>query len=274
MRIPLLKGRDFGKHDNADSPLVLIINETMAREFFPNEDPIGKRITLDWVPDERPREIIAVVGDTAVSPLQRRQAPAVYVPHLQQTSKFTGPAWGSRAGMYFIVRTLQEPSRFVPALKSAVAEVDRNTPVADLRSVEETIDNQVRNLRLYMLLIGVFGAVATLLAATGIFGVMSYSVAERKREIGIRIALGAGSQDVLTMMFRQATLIIGIGLVVGLAAALSLSRLLQSVLFGVSATDLPTYAGVSGLLLLTAAVACLIPTRRAIAVDPTVSLKD
>jgi putative ABC transport system permease protein len=246
----------------------------LARQYFPNEDPVGKRISVDWVPNEPVREIVGVVGDTAVSPLQTKQEPALYLPHLQQTSKFTGPAWFSRSGMYFVMRTSVEPLSIVPSLKAAVSEIDRSTPVADIRTVEETIHNQIRNLRLYMLLLGIFGAVATVLAATGIYGVMAYSVAERGREIGIRIALGAGYQDVLKMVFRQAIVIIGIGLVVGLAGALTLSRLFQSALLGEVSADPATYAAVSFLLLITAVVACLIPTRRAIAVDPTISLRN
>jgi predicted permease len=274
MKVPLLKGRDFNDRDNEDAPLVIVINQTLARRYFPNEDPIGKRITLDWVPDERPREVVGVVADTPVTPLQREQAAAVYVPHLQQTSKFTGPYWFTRAGMYFVLRTSVDPRSLEASLKSVVAEVDRNTPVADIRTMKDTIDHQVGNLRLYMLLIAIFATVATVLAATGIYCVMAYSVAERRREIGIRIALGAGSRDVLAMMFRQASFIIGIGLLIGLGVALGVSRLLQSTLYGVSSTDLPTYAAVAVVLLLTATIACLIPTKRAIAVDPTVSLKN
>jgi putative ABC transport system permease protein len=274
MKTPLIEGRDFSDRDTADSALVMIINQTMAHRFFPGEDPIGKRITVDWVPNERPREIVGVVGDTAASPLQREQAPAMYVPHLQQTSTFTGPLWTTRSGMYFVVRAAAAPMSVVPAIKAAVAEIDANTPVAEIRTAEDTIGNQVRNLRLYMLLLGVFAAVATVLAATGIYGVMAYSVAERTNEIGIRMALGADARDVLTMIFKQATAIIGVGVVVGLAGALALSSLLQSVLFGVTATDPATYVAVSILLLLTATIACLIPTRRAIAVDPALSLKE
>src|SRR5207247_5618792 len=130
MRIPLLRVRDFDDHDVADSSLVIIINETMAHQFFPNEDPIGKHVTLDWSPNERPWEIVGIVGDTAVTPLQRQQAPAVYVPHMQQPPKFTGPLWSTRAGMYFVVRTAIAPASLLPLVKSAVAEVDRNTPAA------------------------------------------------------------------------------------------------------------------------------------------------
>jgi putative ABC transport system permease protein len=273
MKIPLSHGRDFNDRDTADAPLVMIINETMARQFFGNEDPIGQRITLDWVPNERPREIVGIVGDSASSPLQKQQAPAVYIPHLQQTSKFTGPYWGFRAGMYFVVRSAADPMTLVSAIKSAVGEVDPSTPVADIRTAEQTIDNQVRNLRLYMLLLGIFGAAAAVLAATGIYGVMAYSVAERTREIGIRMALGGRRGDIFRMVFRQAALIVGTGLALGLAGALALTRIFQSALFDATAADPITYMAALILLLLIAAIACLIPARRAVTVDPTVALK-
>src|SRR5262245_17496505 len=222
MRVPLLRGREFTDRDTVDSVHVMVINEALAHQFFSNEDPIGKHITLDFVPNERPWEIVGVVGDTAATPLQQEQTAAVYVPHVQQPSIFTGPSWYTRSGMYFAVRTAVPPTTLLPAIKSAVAEVDRNTPVADARTAEQTIDNQVRNLRLYMLLLGIFGAMAAVLAAIGIYGVMSYSVAERTREIGIRIALGGRVQDVLAMIFQHAAWIIGIGVIAGLAGSIVL----------------------------------------------------
>jgi putative ABC transport system permease protein len=245
----------------------------MARQFFPNENPIGKLVTLDLVPDERPREIVAVVGDTVNSRLEREQTPAVYVPHVQQTAKFTGPWVYFRTGMYFVLRTSGEPMSLANAVRRAVAEVDPNTPAADLRTLEQNLDDQVRNLRIYMLLLGIFGTVAVILAATGIYGVMTCAVAERTREIGIRIALGASSTDVLKMVFSQVGRIIGVGLAIGLAGAIALTGLIKSALYGVTATDPATYAGVSLLLVLIALIACAIPTRRAVRVDPTIALR-
>jgi putative ABC transport system permease protein len=273
MRIRILKGRDFDAHDTADTPFVTIVNETMARQYFPNDDPIGKRITLDFVPDERPREIIAVVGDTVANPFQAQQEPAVYVPHVQQTSRFVGPWVYNRIGLSFVVRTTGDPLRLVPSVKQAVADVDRNTPVANVRTIEQTLGDTSRHLRLYTLLLGIFGAVAIMLAATGIYGVMAYAVSQRSREIGIRVALGARAHDVLRLVLRQAAWVVGTGLVIGLLGSLALSRLLQSALFHVTPSDPATYAGVSLVLILIAALACLLPTRRAIAVDPTVTLK-
>jgi putative ABC transport system permease protein len=273
LRIPLIRGRDFTDRDGRDSLHVMIINQTMARQFFPNEDPLGKHVTMDFVPNERPWEIVGVVGDMATTPLQRQQAAAIYVPHIQQPSSFTGPLWYTRSGMYFVLRTSVAPMTLLPAVKSAVAEVDRNTPVADVRTAEQTIANQVRNLRLYMLLLGVFGSIAAILAAIGIYGVMAYSVAERTREIGIRIALGGRVHDVLMMVCRHAAWVVGIGLIAGLAGSLVLSGLIRSALFGIGATDPATYLAVSFVLLVIAVIACLIPAHRAASIDPTLALK-
>jgi len=273
MKIPILTGRDFNDHDTPGAPLVMIINQTLARQFFRQENPIGQRVTLDMAPNERPREIIGVVGDTVTTRLERERTPAVYVPHLQQTSQFTGPLVYFRTGMYFVIRTSGEPMSLANAVKQAVAEIDHATPAANLRTLEQNLDDQVRNMRIYVLLLGLFGIVAGILAATGIYGVMAYSVAERTREIGIRMALGARSADVLKMIIGQAGRVIGVGVALGLAGAVALTDLMKSTLYGITATDPATYAGVSLLLVLIAFIACAIPTRRAVRVDPTIALR-
>ena len=273
MKIPLLRGRDFTAQDNAAAPSVLAINQTLARRYFPNEDPIGKRLTLDFVPNEQPRQIVAVVGDVTINRLQPKELSIVYVPYTQQTPKWMGPYWGDRAGMFFILRTAGKPESIVPAIRRAVAEVDPNKPAGNIRTVEDYLDRQVQYLRLYILLLGIFGAVAAVLAAIGIYGVMAYSVAERTREIGIRMALGASGGEVLALVARQAAIVISIGLAVGLAASFALTRLLKSALVGVTATDPATYTAVSLALAAVAVLACLVPTRRAIAVDPTIALR-
>ncbi len=273
MKIPILRGRDITAQDTAASPLVIVINQTLARRFFANDDPIGKRLTLDFVPDERPREIVAVVGDTRSSRMQQEPSPTVYVPHVQQPARWPGPQFADRAGMYFLLRTPGDPLTLVESVKRAVAEVDPSRPAANFRTVEQNLSQQTQFLRLYILLLGVFGGIAAVLAAIGIYGVMAYSVAERTREIGIRMALGAGSGDVVKMVLRHALLIVLIGLAVGLAGSFALTRVIKSALYGVTATDPATYVGISALLLLVAIVACLIPTRRAVAVHPTIALR-
>ena len=273
MRIPMLRGRDFNVQDTLAAPPVITINQTLARRYFASEDPIGKRLTLDFVPNEQPRQIVAVVGDVTINRLQPKELSMVYVPYTQQTPKWMGPYWGDRAGMFFILRTAGNPEAIVPAMRRAVAEVDPNKPAGNIRTVENYLDRQVQYLRLYILLLGIFGGVAAVLAAIGIYGVMAYSVAERTREIGIRMALGAGSSQVLRLIAHQAAIVISIGLVLGLAGSFALTRLLKSALVGVTATDPVTYTAVSLALAAVAVLACLVPTRRAIAVDPNIALR-
>ena len=273
MKIPMLRGRDFTPQDNAAAPSVIAINQTLARRYFASEDPIGKRLTLDFVPNEQPRQIVAVVGDVIINRLQPKELSIVYVPYTQQTPKWMGPYWSDRAGMFFILRTAGKPESIVPAMRRAVAEVDPNKPAGNIRTVEDYLDRQVQYLRLYILLLGIFGAVAAVLAAIGIYGVMAYSVAERTREIGIRVALGAGGREVLALVARQAAIVISIGLALGLAGSFALTRLLKSALVGVTATDSATYTAVSFALAAVAVLACLVPARRAIAVDPTIALR-
>ena len=273
MKIPILKGRDFNAQDTASNTLVIIITQTMARRFFANEEPIGKRITLDFVPDERPREIVGVVGDTRTSRFQQEPVPTMYVPHVQQTPRWMGPQWNDRAGMFFVLRTSGDPMTFVETAKRAVADVDLTRPASNFRTIEQNLNQQTQYLRLYILLLGIFGGIAATLAAIGIYGVMAYSVAERTREIGIRMALGAGSGDVLKMVMRHALLMLGIGLTIGLAGSFAVTRLIKSGLYGVTATDPLTYVGISLLLIVVALTASFIPTRRAVRVDPTTALR-
>ena len=273
MKIPILRGRDFNAQDTASGNLAIIINQSMARRFFANEEPISKRITLDFVPDERPREIVGIVGDTRSSRLQQEPAPAMYVPHVQQTPRWMGPQWADRAGMYFVLRTSGDPMSLVETVKRAVADVDLSRPATNFRTVQQYLDQQTQYLRLYILLLGIFGSIAAVLAAIGIYGVMAYSVAERTREIGIRMALGADSSDVLKMVMRHALLLVGLGLTFGLAGSLALTRLIKSGLYGVTATDPATYFAISVLLIVVAMIACFIPTRRAVRVDPTIALR-
>jgi putative ABC transport system permease protein len=273
MGIPLQRGRDFDSHDRADAAPVVIISETMSRQFFPNEDAVGQYIRFDFVPNEQPRQIVGIVGDTLTGPLETIRRPAAYVPHVQQGPTFVGPFVYLRAGMTFVLRTTGPPLAVVADVKRAVAEVDRATPVAAPQTVEQTLDRHLEQLRLSMWLLGLFGAVAALLAGTGIYGVIAYSVAQRTREFGVRMALGASAASVLAMVLRSATRIVVSGLTIGLAGALLLSGVLQASLFQVTRTDPATYVSVALILMSIAALACLIPVRRATSVNPIVALR-
>ena len=273
LKIPILRGRDFTDRDNDAGAPVIIINESMAKRYWPDDDPMGKRITLDFLPDEQPREVIAVVADTRLSRAQRQPGPILYVPYHQQTSHWRGPSLGDRSGWIFVLRTADDPLKLVPSVRTAVAQIDSSRPVSNIRTVEQTLDQQVRYFRLYVLLLGVFGVMAAVLAAVGIYGVMANIVAQRTHEIGIRVALGANVRDVLTLLLRQALVLIATGLGLGLAASYGLTRILASALWGVTATDPATFAAVSIFLTLVALVACFVPTRRAATVDATIALR-
>jgi predicted permease len=272
MEIPLLRGRDFAATDSAAGSPVVIISKAMADRWWPNEDPIGQRITLDFVPNEVPREIVGVVGDTKQR-FQQRPEPALYVPQIQQTKQWPGPFWNFRAAMYFVMRTPGDPNSLIPAVRSAVNEIDSTKPAALIRTVESYLDDSLSEVRVFMMLLAIFGISAVVLAATGIYGVMAYAVSQRTREIGIRVALGASSGNVFGLMIRQTLLMISIGVAGGIAGAFGLTRFLRNYLWQVSPTDPFTFIAVSVGLVLIGLLACVVPTRRAVRVDPTVALR-
>lgn len=273
LRVPIVQGRDFNDRDTAAGTPVIIINQAMAKKYFPTGSPLGHYVSVDYVPDEPMRQIVGVVGDIRLSRTQRQAQPIMYIPHQQQTPRWLGPGWAERSAMYFILRTPGNPKALIPAMRSALAEVEPDKAPGNIRTVVEYLDRQVQYNRMYVLLLGIFGAIATVLAAIGIYGVMAYAVAERTREIGIRMALGASSGHVLKLVVRRALILVGIGLVLGLGGAFALTRVIASALWEVKATDPLTYASVSLLLVLVALCACLIPTQRAVSVDPTVALR-
>src|SRR3984885_4755091 len=273
LRAPLLQGREFNVRDTASSPFVAIINQTMAKRFWPNESAVGKQIRLDYVPSEPLREIVGVAGDIRMNRQQHQLTPTIYVPYLQQTPRWMGAGYAMRAGMYFVLRTSGNPLSLATTVRQATAEVDSSRPVAEVRTVEEYLDRQVQYVQLYVLLLGIFGAIAAGLAAIGIYGVMAYAVAERTREIGIRMALGASAGDIFRLVVLHALILLSIGLTLGLVGSFALTRYLKSALYEVTATDPSTFIAVSLLLAGVAVIACLVPTRRAVSVNPTVALR-
>jgi putative ABC transport system permease protein len=273
VRIPVLQGRDFTATDTAAAPLVVIISKAMAQRWWPNENPLGQRITFDFVPDEQPREVIGVVGDVRLNQAQKQPGPIVYLPHVQQSQRWIGPAWGYRSSMFYILRTSGNPTGIASAVRSAVAEIDPSKPAGNLQTVEQNLRDQVSGDRVYMLLLTVFGAIAAVLAAVGIYGVMAYAVTQRTREIGIRMALGATSSSVMTLIVKQALILVFIGLILGIAGAYGLTRFIANELYDVKPTDPATFIAVSAGLVVVAVLASLIPTRRAVSVDPTEALR-
>jgi len=261
MGVSLIAGRTFTEQDNLDHPRVVVIDETLAHRFFPNEDPVGRHLQI---PDAtRPaREIVGVVGGVRDTGFDQQPRPTIYFPSLQSPDQT----------MSLVVRTALPPSAILPAIKNAIWSVDKNQPVFQIRSMDEIISGIVSAQRLAFLLLGVFAFLALALAAIGIYGVTSYVVSERTHEIGVRIALGAQPSDVSRIVLGQGARLSGIGIIGGTLAALALTRLLSSLLFGVSATDPWVFAGVAVLLAAVALAACYIPARRAMRVDPIVAL--
>jgi len=264
MGISLLKGREFTDRDNQTSSGVIAINNALARRLFALQDPIGRRIT--FAGDEpRPYEIVGVVDDERVGALDEESASIVYRPFAQEP-------WPKLA---LIVRTTGDPQGVVNAVRSELQELDHDVAPYAVATMEQTInDTPSTFLRRYpALLMTVFASLALILAAVGIYGVISYTVTQRTREIGIRMALGAKTSDVLTLILQQGMRVALIGVGAGLAASFALTRLLKTLLFDVSATDPLTYAGVAGLLLIVALMACYLPARRAARVQPLTAIR-
>ncbi|MCI0339292.1 MAG: ABC transporter permease [Acidobacteria bacterium] len=257
----LRAGRWFNERDNMNSPLVVIISETMARRYFPNENPIGKRIG-NGRPD-RWREIIGVTADVKHFGLSQNARPAMFFPQLQEPVR----------RMYIVVRMEGDPSKAVPTLRGEVSAIDKNLAVSGVRVMEEIVAGSIAPERFTLLLLGIFAALALALAAAGIYGVMSYSVAQRTQEIGIRMALGAQTRDVLRLVVGHGMLLTLCGIAIGLAGSFALTRLMTTLLFGVSATDPITFVAVSLLLIVVALIACLLPARQAAKVDPMIALR-
>jgi len=273
LKTPILRGRDFTDRDTESARRVAIVNESMARLYWPGKDPLGQCITIDYLPGDPPREIVAVVGDMRLSRTQQDARPMMYVPLSQQGPQWIGPQLGARSGAWFVVRVRRNPLSLTPAARRALAEIDPSQPLANIQTVEETLSDQVQYTRLYMLLLGVFGGTAAILAAVGIYGVMSFSIAQRRREIGIRMALGANHRAVLRLVGRQALSMVVLGLMLGLAGSLVLTRRLEFALWNVRPSDPLTFTAVSVFLAMIALVACIVPARQATRVDPAVAVR-
>jgi len=266
MRIPLLKGRTFDDRDRADSPRVVMINQSFAEKFFGKENPLGRRVNIGNDPQKGlpAREIIGVVGSTKRGSLAEPGAPEFYIPFAQAPDTF----------MEIVLRTgSPAPVGLETTIRRAVHDIDSQQFVPGARPLSKLIGQTLTQIRFNTALLGAFAAIAIMLAAVGIYGVIAYNVSQRTREIGIRIALGAQKRQMLAMILRQSLAMAAIGISIGLAGALGATRLLGALLFGVGATDLLTYLGVILLLAIAAFFAGLLPARRAMKVDPVVALR-
>jgi putative ABC transport system permease protein len=264
LQIPLLEGRLFTESDTADSPPVVIIDEYLAQRYFASQSPIGREILRGGV-GSQPIRIVGVVGTVnAINIGEPVEKERLYYPVNQQPSP----------SMVVLLKTGMDPVSLVPALRSAVRALDSQQPLADVRTIDQWLSRSLQTRRAPMVLLVVFGVVALVLSAIGIYGVLAFGVAQRVREIGIRQALGADRASILGLVLRQGLRSAGVGVVVGLAGSLALARYIESQLFGVAAHDVQVLAAVTVVLLLVAAAACYIPARRATRVDPMVALRE
>lgn len=263
LQIPLIAGRGFTDRDTEEAPKVVLINKSMATQSFGSpEAALGKRMTI-WRDEKFPREIVGVVGDTKPVALDLEAGAQMYVPHAQDAG------WGFMA---LVIRTSGDPASMAPAVRREVLSIDKDQPIYSVRTMEDVVAESMGTRRASTLLFTVFAGAALILAAVGIYGVMAYSVTQRTQEIGIRMALGAQTGDVLRLVVRQGMVLTLIGVGVGMAGSLGLAKIIASLLFDVPATDPATFLGIPLLLLFVALVACYLPARRAARLDPTVAL--
>jgi putative ABC transport system permease protein len=267
MRIPLLAGRDFTAQDGLSAPPAAVINQSLAKTYFPNEDPIGKRLGLSFEDGKPPTKfkIVGVVRNVRhQSELKSDYSPELYLPYAQP------PLLGR---MSLVARAQGAPGTLAKAIQKEVTALDREIALGDVKTMEQYLGAALATPRFSALLFGMFAALALSLAAVGLYSVMAYTVSQRTREIGVRMALGAQPASVLRLMIAQGMRLTFLGALLGLAGAFALTRLMKSLLFGVSATDHATFAATALSLSIIALVACWVPARRATKVDPTIALR-
>jgi putative ABC transport system permease protein len=266
LRVPLLRGRDFNERDDINAPPVAIVTQSFASKYFPGEDPIGKRITPGGSvnPGDPPvREIVGVVGDLHLTSLREAAQPQIYLPHEQFAI----------STMSLFVRSSVSPASLINSLRNVVNELDKDVPLYRPRLLSEYFSSSIAQPRFNAILVALFAGLALLLAAAGIFGVMSYAVTQRTHEIGIRLALGAQRGDVLRLIFGEGMRLVALGAVVGIALVFAVGRLLSNLLYGIGASDPVTILSVTILLGFVAFIACWWPARRASGVNPVVALR-
>jgi putative ABC transport system permease protein len=259
MQIPLKRGRLFTEQEVRESRNVVVINEALARKYFQNEDPLGQHLS-SWT---KPNQIIGVVGDAKHKELDKKAVPMSYWPMAQDPS----------GSMTFVIRTRGDAPAVAAAARNVIQKLDPQQSVGDVYTLESLVGDSIARQRFNALLFSVFALVALLLSAGGIYGVMSYAVAQRAHELGVRVALGARSRDVLKLVIGQGMKLVLAGVAFGLVAAFGLTRLLRNLLFEVSETDPSMFVGVAALLAAVALAACYLPARRATKADPLIALR-
>jgi putative ABC transport system permease protein len=273
MRTPVLRGREVIDADSRASPPVVVINRAAERLFFPGRSALGRRIVVELAAGAPAREVVGVVADVPIRRKVLEPEPVIYLPSRQMPAVFRGGGPNFFGEMTFVLRHSVDAGAVLAAARQAVAEVDPARPIVDVGVVTRALNARLPELGNYVGAVGGFGAIALLLAAIGVYGVMAFAVAARTRELGIRRALGAGAGEVAVVIGRRAVVLIGIGLAGGLAIAAGLTGFIESQLIGVAPTDPATFAAAAMLLAGVALLACVPPTRRAIAVDPAYVLR-
>jgi putative ABC transport system permease protein len=269
LRIPLMRGRELTPADNASSAPVVVIDQTMARKFWPGQDPIGQRVWIGKamgpsMSEPAPREIVGIVADIRESALTDAPGQTMFIPYAQTK-------WNDSES--FVLRERAAPLMSVPAVRDALHQVDPTEPLTEIETMNQVVSGSLKDWRFHATMLGIFGALALFIAAIGVYGVISYSIAQRTHEIGIRVALGAQRVDVLRLVISQGARLALAGIAVGVLAAIGLTRLMASLLYGVAPTDPLTFVGVAILLAIVALLACYIPARRAMRVDPMTALR-
>ncbi|OLE73053.1 MAG: hypothetical protein AUI36_00915 [Cyanobacteria bacterium 13_1_40CM_2_61_4] len=262
MITPIVEGRGFTEHDDQNAPSVVVINETLARRFWPNESPLGKRLQLGSAKSPY-REVVGVARDGKYFLLGEPPTEYLFVPLSQN---YDGK-------MTLIARTSGEPEKLAEVMRQEVASLDSELPVYGIKTMPQFLDRILSGPKSIAALATIFGVIALLMAAVGLYGVMSYSVAQRTREVGIRMALGARTGDVVRLVLTEGLILVGAGVGIGLVTATAVSRLLGSFLYGISPTDAVTFITIPFVLVLVALVASYVPARRATKVDPMIALR-
>jgi putative ABC transport system permease protein len=262
MGIPLRNGRDFTDRDRQGSPHVAILNETAARAFFGGEDPLGKRLSVSWN-DAREVEIVGIAGDIRHGALQQQPAPCLFMPNAQQPFPFAA----------LVIRTSGDPGALAGAVRAEIHRLDPDQGIADLQTMEQIVGSAKAQPRVQTVLFALFGVVALALTSIGIYGVLAYSVAQRTREIGVRVALGASPATAFRFVLRDGLRLTAAGMTVGLVAAMALTRFMEGLLFEIQPLDPVAFASVIALLIVVAVAACAIPAARASWIDPALVLR-
>ena len=261
--IPLRRGRFYTRFDRQDAPPVALINETLARRYWPDEDPVGKKITARFLGQIRTAEIIGIVGDVRHRGLDSEPRPEFFLPLLQSP-------YGS---MTYVIRAAGAPLPLLPGVKQEIWAVNKNLPFSSVATMEDLLSRSTDERRFNLLLLGTFAAIALVLAGIGIYGLISFSTRQRKHEIGVRLALGASRSGILRMVIGEGMVLTLLGVAVGLLGAATLTRFIQTLLFDVQTIDPLTFGAVPALLVAVALIASYVPARRATKVDPLVALR-